>query len=215
MKFSAALLSVVGLAAVAHAASGTTSAPAPTTTSAETKCLDACAKGDVNCQASCVGDPSPNSSMISDTTSCVAACPKGKGTDADNAAYAKCLNSCISSSFLPSGTAAAAAQTTDSSAATTTDSSDTSSTASSGSAPASTGGSSTGSSGSSKTGSSASSTGSSDSSASATSGGSSSSGTSTGSAAASSSSGSSAASNVQVGGFITGAFAFFAAVLAL
>jgi hypothetical protein len=144
MKFSAAILSVIGLAAVAHAASGTTSAPAPTTTSAETKCLDACAKGDVNCQASCVGDPSPNSSMIADTTDCVAACPKGKGTESDNAAYAKCRDSCISSSFLPSATGAAAAQTTDSSAATTTDSSDTSSTASSGTGAVSTGASSTG-----------------------------------------------------------------------
>ncbi|KAK8042030.1 hypothetical protein PG993_006553 [Apiospora rasikravindrae] len=76
---------------------------APTTTvasltpeqSAITACLDACKAGDVDCQSKCIAVPSPNTQQVNATNNCVAACPVGKGTAADNKAYQDCFNDCI------------------------------------------------------------------------------------------------------------------------
>ncbi|KAK7952463.1 uncharacterized protein PG986_008191 [Apiospora aurea] len=76
---------------------------APTTTvaaltpeqSAITACLDACKAGDVDCQSKCIAVPSPNTQQVNATNNCVAACPVGKGTAADNKAYQECVNGCI------------------------------------------------------------------------------------------------------------------------
>ncbi|KAI1094796.1 hypothetical protein F5B19DRAFT_415349 [Rostrohypoxylon terebratum] len=58
-------------------------------------CLNACASGDVNCQAKCIAVPSPDTQNVNKTTDCVAACPQGNGTATDNLNYANCVNECI------------------------------------------------------------------------------------------------------------------------
>lgn len=39
--------------------------------------------------------PSPNTQQVNATNNCVAACPVGKGSAADNKDYQKCVNDCI------------------------------------------------------------------------------------------------------------------------
>lgn len=74
MRFSAILLSAgfVALAAAQSSLTTTSAAPNPTTV-----CLNACDVGDVTCQASCVGVPAPDASMVNATNECAAACPQG------------------------------------------------------------------------------------------------------------------------------------------
>ncbi|KAI1657124.1 hypothetical protein F4813DRAFT_361696 [Daldinia decipiens] len=72
-------------------------------------CLKACSDDDVNCKAKCISVPSPDTIAVNQTTECVAQCPQGKGTAADNQAYADCVSGCIakyyySSSSLPGAT---------------------------------------------------------------------------------------------------------------
>ncbi|KAI1137037.1 hypothetical protein F5Y05DRAFT_95363 [Hypoxylon sp. FL0543] len=70
----------------------------PAQTSAQAailQCLGACAADDVDCQAKCIAVPSPDSSNVNKTTECVAACPQGNGTAADNTNYANCVDGCI------------------------------------------------------------------------------------------------------------------------
>ncbi|OAA61166.1 hypothetical protein SPI_05190 [Niveomyces insectorum RCEF 264] len=104
MRFSAAVL-VGALAAFvsAQASSGTT-AVAPTSTASGntaqsslqaqiTKCLDACAAGDV---------PNPDTAQVNATNNCVAACPQGNGTATDNLNYANCVSACIGENYFTS-----------------------------------------------------------------------------------------------------------------
>lgn len=53
--------------------------------------------------------PSPDNAAVNQTTECVAQCPQGKGSAADNQAYADCVSGCIAkyyytSTGLPSAT---------------------------------------------------------------------------------------------------------------
>lgn len=105
MRFTLATvgLALVGLAAAQSSttndASSTTTSLSPTQT-----CLNACAAGDVNCQAKCLGLPYPDGAQTNATTSCEAGCPQGNGTEAETQAYASCLNACVSSYYYASGT---------------------------------------------------------------------------------------------------------------
>lgn len=51
--------------------------------------------GDVDCQSKCIAVPSPNTQQVNATNNCVAACPVGKGSAAENRDYEKCVNDCI------------------------------------------------------------------------------------------------------------------------
>jgi len=104
MKFTAtAVLFAAGAYAAATGtgsaeATGTpavTAAPAPTyTPSPGQLCISKnCKAGDVNCAASCVGVPYPNTAQIEDTHSCAANCKQSAST------YAACLDSCINSHY--------------------------------------------------------------------------------------------------------------------
>ncbi|GKU10477.1 unnamed protein product [Fusarium langsethiae] len=62
-------------------------------------CLDACEAGDVKCQSYCITVPSPDEKNIEETTKCVAACPKGKGSEADTQKYTACMNECIADNY--------------------------------------------------------------------------------------------------------------------
>ncbi|KAB5579887.1 hypothetical protein GE09DRAFT_418123 [Coniochaeta sp. 2T2.1] len=70
-------------------------APAETSQSEITKCIDACTPGDVGCTAKCIAVPNPDPAAVNATNDCVAACPKGNGTAADNLAYQECVDACI------------------------------------------------------------------------------------------------------------------------
>lgn len=43
--------------------------------------------------------PSPSDSQANDTTKCVAKCPQGKGTAADNKAFGDCIQQCINAHY--------------------------------------------------------------------------------------------------------------------
>ncbi|KAI8629245.1 hypothetical protein F5Y19DRAFT_475810 [Xylariaceae sp. FL1651] len=77
------------------------SAPAQTTSAVE-MCLAACDPSDTKCRANCIAVPSPDNQNVNQTTSCVAACPQGNGTAADNQAYADCVNGCIGQYYFTS-----------------------------------------------------------------------------------------------------------------
>jgi len=64
------------------------------------QCIDDCDDDDVDCKAGCITVPSPDNTAVNETTSCVAACPQGKGSAKDNAAYGDCVQSCISEHYL-------------------------------------------------------------------------------------------------------------------
>jgi cobalamin biosynthesis Mg chelatase CobN len=111
--------------------------------------------------------PSPNGSQVNATTQCVADCPQGKGTAADNKAFGDCIQKCISGHYFvtskgtPEATGSAggsnAANSNTASAPTGTDSSETSTETGTETGPAPTGSAATKSSGASgsKTGSAA------------------------------------------------------------
>ncbi|KAM0511340.1 hypothetical protein ACHAPE_010006 [Trichoderma viride] len=104
MRFSV-LLS--GLFAVVAVAESTASAPATAASlspaqASQAACFKACAEGDVNCQAHCVNVPSPDRGQVNATTQCVANCPQGKGTAADNKAYGDCVQGCIDAHYFAS-----------------------------------------------------------------------------------------------------------------
>lgn len=96
----------LALASLAAAQSSTTNDASSTTTSVSPTqtCLNACAAGDVDCQAKCLGLPYPDGAQANATTSCEAGCPQGNGTEAETQAYASCLNACVSSYYYASGT---------------------------------------------------------------------------------------------------------------
>ncbi|KAI1467347.1 uncharacterized protein F4812DRAFT_459451 [Daldinia caldariorum] len=70
--------------------------------SAILNCLNACDASDVSCQAKCIAVPNPSDQNVNQTTECVAQCPQGKGTEADNKAYADCVSGCIAQYFYTS-----------------------------------------------------------------------------------------------------------------
>ncbi|KAK1244998.1 hypothetical protein MKX08_004627 [Trichoderma sp. CBMAI-0020] len=101
MRFSV-LLS--GLFAAVAVAESTASAPATSVSlspaqASQMACYKACPEGDVNCQAHCVAVPSPDGAQVNATTQCVANCPQGKGTAADNKAFGDCVQKCIGNHY--------------------------------------------------------------------------------------------------------------------
>lgn len=77
-------------------------------------CLEACADGDVSCEAKCVNVPNPNEDMVSANQACVEACPRGNGTEADILAYETCLVGCVGTHYHPSTTGGSTSPTGDS-----------------------------------------------------------------------------------------------------
>ncbi|KAE8353036.1 hypothetical protein BDV28DRAFT_134007 [Aspergillus coremiiformis] len=136
MKFN--VLVLTSLVALTAAQSGsTTTNSAPTTTvslSPEQSCAKNCADTDLCCIAGCFKVPCPNGSQANDTNNCVAACPQGTGTPADNQRYISCQNSCFSNHFFPltATGGSGASQTSASNSDATTTGKDSSSTGSSG-----------------------------------------------------------------------------------
>jgi hypothetical protein len=120
MRFTSVV--VAGIFAVAvsaqssQAATATTSSVASATTTDPAQasmlnCLNTCGD-DVDCKADCITVPSPSDEQANDTIDCVAQCPQGKGTEADNAAYGSCVSDCIGKYFYTSTGALAGATRT-------------------------------------------------------------------------------------------------------
>jgi hypothetical protein len=63
------------------------------------RCLNACKPEDVDCRAGCIAVPSPSDQQANNTVNCVAACPIGKGTEADNNAFTKCTTDCVNNNY--------------------------------------------------------------------------------------------------------------------
>ncbi|KAI1351173.1 hypothetical protein F5Y01DRAFT_283623 [Xylaria sp. FL0043] len=104
MRFTSFI--VAGLFAVAASAQSSTTSVASTSVSSSDpaqssvasqieQCLAACDADDTKCRANCIAVPSPDNQNVNATTSCVANCPQGNGTAADNQAYADCVEKCI------------------------------------------------------------------------------------------------------------------------
>jgi len=108
--FGSALVAAIPQATTAiESTTVTTGAPASTVSvdSAQAStyaCIKACNPGDVYCQAKCENIPTPDGTAVNATYDCTAACPKGSGSDADNAAWAQCQQACISSYYLTAST---------------------------------------------------------------------------------------------------------------
>lgn len=96
MRFTS--IFVAGAFATMAAAQSKTVSMSPAQQS-QMDCLDECEAGDVKCQSYCITVPSPNEDNINKTTECVAACPKGKGSEADTAKYSACLEDCIADNY--------------------------------------------------------------------------------------------------------------------
>ncbi|KAI0109560.1 hypothetical protein GGR51DRAFT_99246 [Nemania sp. FL0031] len=103
MRFTSFI--IAGLFAVAASAQTATSTAASTSVSVDPaqssaaseieQCLAKCDDSDTKCRANCIAVPSPDNQNVNATTACVAACPQGNGTAADNQAYADCVDKCI------------------------------------------------------------------------------------------------------------------------
>jgi hypothetical protein len=109
MKFVVFALSALAGLALAQSSGSSFESTAPTSTAPLTpqqSCVNACAAGDVNCWAVCVGFPRPGTVQVNAATDCVAKCDQGDGSAAASQAYAKCRDACISSYIITSGTAA-------------------------------------------------------------------------------------------------------------
>ncbi|KAL7798541.1 hypothetical protein V8C37DRAFT_368219 [Trichoderma ceciliae] len=105
MRFTLVLPSLFAVLATAQSSGSATSATAPSAVSldpaqqSQFDCLHACAAGDVNCQAHCIGVPSPDQSQVNATTQCAAKCPQGNGSAADTNTYKICIDKCINQNY--------------------------------------------------------------------------------------------------------------------
>ncbi|KAI1180499.1 hypothetical protein F4777DRAFT_249941 [Nemania sp. FL0916] len=104
MRFASFIVAgIFAVAASAQTATATSSSTAvssgdPAQSSAASaieQCLAQCDESDTKCRANCIAVPSPDNQNVNATTSCVAACPQGNGTAADNKAYGDCVQKCI------------------------------------------------------------------------------------------------------------------------
>ncbi|KAI0858381.1 hypothetical protein F4860DRAFT_316528 [Xylaria cubensis] len=105
MRFASFI--VAGLFAVVASAQSstatTTSASAESSIASQIEqCLAKCDDSDTKCRANCIAVPSPDTQNVNATTSCVAGCPQGNGTAADNQAYADCVKNCIGEYYFTS-----------------------------------------------------------------------------------------------------------------
>ncbi|KAK1782118.1 hypothetical protein QBC45DRAFT_430359 [Copromyces sp. CBS 386.78] len=109
MRFTPLILT--GLFALAANAQSTTttsaSAPVNSEQAAIIKCIEACQEGDVSCTSKCIAVPNPSDQDVNDTNDCVTACPKGTGTESDNAKYQSCVEDCIGQHYFSATTGAA------------------------------------------------------------------------------------------------------------
>ena len=106
MQFTSSIL----LAILATTALAATPSPTQSAESPEVSCLNACTRGDVYCEAACVGAAHPHAPQASNTIDCVRNnCPVGDGTVASNAKYQQCVQSCIANDFPTTASAAAGA----------------------------------------------------------------------------------------------------------
>ncbi|KAL4730456.1 hypothetical protein ACLX1H_002492 [Fusarium chlamydosporum] len=96
MRFTS--IFVAGAFATMAAAQSKTASVSPAQQS-QMDCLADCDDGDVKCQSYCITVPSPNEANVNATNECVAACPKGKGSEADTEKYSVCLQDCISDNY--------------------------------------------------------------------------------------------------------------------
>ncbi|KAH6998076.1 hypothetical protein BKA56DRAFT_566783 [Ilyonectria sp. MPI-CAGE-AT-0026] len=94
MRFTIAV--VAGFAALASAATSVSIDPAQ---SSYVACIDACDPGDVKCLSYCDVVPSPNDAQANATNNCVANCDQGDGSEKETAAYATCVQDCISNNY--------------------------------------------------------------------------------------------------------------------
>ncbi|KAK4074733.1 uncharacterized protein Triagg1_4882 [Trichoderma aggressivum f. europaeum] len=105
MRFTVVLSGLFAvLAAAAESGSPTSAAPASSVSldpaqQSQYNCLHACKTGDVDCQAHCIGVPSPDQSQVNATTACVAKCPQGNGSPAQTNTYKLCVDKCISDHY--------------------------------------------------------------------------------------------------------------------
>ncbi|KAK3957099.1 hypothetical protein QBC32DRAFT_2094 [Pseudoneurospora amorphoporcata] len=108
MRFTPLILT--GLFALAANAQSTTttsaSAPLNSEQAAIIKCIEACQEGDVSCTSKCIAVPNPSDQDVNDTNDCVTACPKGNGTESDNAKYQSCVEDCIGQHYFSATTGA-------------------------------------------------------------------------------------------------------------
>jgi hypothetical protein len=96
----AGIFAVAASAQSSTAAAGSTSVassdPAQSSVASEIEqCLAKCDAVDTRCRANCIAVPSPDDQNVNETTKCVADCPQGNGTAADNQAYSDCVATCI------------------------------------------------------------------------------------------------------------------------
>lgn len=109
MKYTTAILALaVGAFAVPQAsitAAPAVSMPIPSGLSSAVSCALQCPAGDVNCQASCLGNARPNASQAIDTNNCASKCDQGDGSPEAAKAFASCVQGCIYSLFPSSQTA--------------------------------------------------------------------------------------------------------------
>ncbi|KAI0542906.1 hypothetical protein GGR58DRAFT_1702 [Xylaria digitata] len=106
MRFTSFIVAgLFAVAASAQSSTTSTTAVASTTVSIDPaqssiaseieQCLAKCDDSDTKCRANCIAVPSPDTQNVNATTACVADCPQGNGTAADNQAYADCVEKCI------------------------------------------------------------------------------------------------------------------------
>jgi len=135
MKVATILLSVVLAACSAVTAQSTTTGPATTSAVAastsstsvvsgtivtpaqasEAACLKTCAANDATCQSNCV----LVGVGVNPIADCLAACPHGNGTAAENNAYEQCIEGCISTATPQATAMPSSTLVTSASAATT------------------------------------------------------------------------------------------------
>ncbi|KAL7946352.1 hypothetical protein V8C42DRAFT_320340 [Trichoderma barbatum] len=105
MRFTLVLSGLfAALAAAAESGTRTAAAPASSVSldpaqQSQINCLKACDAGDVNCQAHCIGVPSPDQSQVNATTACVAKCPQGNGSAAQTQVYKLCIDKCVNEHY--------------------------------------------------------------------------------------------------------------------
>ncbi|KAK3395920.1 hypothetical protein B0T20DRAFT_48625 [Sordaria brevicollis] len=110
MRFTPLVLTgLFALAANAQSTTSSASAPLSSEQAAIVKCIEACDEGDVSCTSKCIAVPNPSEDDANDTNECVSACPKGQGTEADNAKYSDCVQDCIGQHFFTATTGAGGA----------------------------------------------------------------------------------------------------------
>ncbi|KZF25958.1 hypothetical protein L228DRAFT_235085 [Xylona heveae TC161] len=100
MRFFTVIATLSLTVAVSALGNSTSTGQSPSgTTASQQACLNKCTPTDLNCQAACVGVPSPNNSQANKNTQCAQNCDQGNGSPEDTKKYGECLSSCASSYY--------------------------------------------------------------------------------------------------------------------